>query len=154
MRGTMGPSPKLLLSVMGRLRRGPGFVLLVAPFGGGRTVTPGSTRYAARLDGHWRAGVALLAIWVACWLRARRRGQPWPRRMVAAMLLYRRRRVAILMLGDGACGCSASRSGRWSGSHGARRLVRRGPVEAKPPRGAVLSEISSYNSMSRTPSDP
>jgi len=79
MRGTMGPTRNCCFQSWGRLKAGTGFVLLVAPSVGGRTVTRGSTRYACRLDGHWR-GVWRCCHWRCVLARARRTRPAVPRK--------------------------------------------------------------------------
>jgi amino acid permease len=98
MRGTIGANPKQLLSVTGALEAATGLVLLVAPsmlvelLLGAAPGTPSGVT-VSRV-----AGVALLALGVACWLAREDAAGRAAKGLVAAMLLYNVAVVAILVL--------------------------------------------------------
>ncbi len=98
MRGTIGANPKSLLSVTGAIEASTGLVLLVAPsvlvellLGAALGTPAGET--VSRV-----AGVALLALGVACWLAREDAAGRAAKGLVAAMLLYNAAVVAILVL--------------------------------------------------------
>ena len=98
MRGPIGPNPKALLSVMGALEAATGLVLLMAPsvlvellLGAAPGTSSGVT--VSRV-----AGVALLALGVACWLTREDAAGRAAKGLVAAMLLYNVAVIAILVL--------------------------------------------------------
>ena len=97
MRGTVRPNPKSLLSVTGALEVATGLALLMAPsvlidllLG----ATPGSS---AGLTVSRVAGVALLALGVACWLAREDPAGRAAKGLIAAMCLYSVAVVAIIV---------------------------------------------------------
>ncbi len=98
MRGIIGLSPKSLLSIEGVLEAATGLVLLVAPsvlvelLLGAAPGTPAGVT-VSRL-----AGVALLALGIACWLAREDAAGRAAKGLVAAMVLYNAAVVVILVL--------------------------------------------------------
>ena len=98
MRGTVGANPKLLLSVTGAVEAATGLVLLVAPSMLVELLLGAAPATPAGLAVSRVAGVAVLALGVACWLA---RGDTTCRAakgLVAAMLIYNVGIIAILVL--------------------------------------------------------
>ena len=103
---TIGANPKLLLSITGTVEALTGFLLLAAPsilvellLG----TPPGSAVGAtvARVT-----GAALLALGVACWLGAPRRGRPRRERVGRRHAVYNVAVVAVLIIARASEGLS------------------------------------------------
>jgi hypothetical protein len=106
MPGTMGAKPKALLSVMAAAEAAAGLALLAAPsvvvelLLGATPGTPASVT-VGRV-----AGVALLALGVACWLAREDAVGRAAKGLIAAMLLYNLGVVAIFVLARMGAGLS------------------------------------------------
>ena len=98
MRGTIGPDPKSLLSVTGVLEAAAGLVLLMAPSVLVELLLGAAPGTSAGVTVSRVAGVALLALGVACWLAREDAAGRAAKGLVAAMLLYNVAVVAILVL--------------------------------------------------------
>jgi len=98
MRGTIGPNPKLLLSITGALEAATGLVLLVAPSVLVELLLGAAPGTPAGVTVSRVAGVALLALGVACWLAREDAAGRAAKGLVAAVLLYNVAVVAILVL--------------------------------------------------------
>jgi hypothetical protein len=98
MRGTIGPNPKSLLSVTGALEAATGLVLLVAPSMPVELLLGAAPGTPAGVTIGRVAGVALLALGVACWLARADAASRAAKGLVAAMLLYNVAVAAILVL--------------------------------------------------------
>jgi hypothetical protein len=98
MRGTIAPSAKLLLSVMGALEAATGLVLLVAPALVVELLLGAAPGMPAGVTVSRVAGVALLALGVACWLAREDTANRAAKGLVAAMMLYNVAVVAVLVL--------------------------------------------------------
>jgi hypothetical protein len=98
MRGTTGPSPKSLLSVMGALEAATGVVLLVAPSVVVELLLGAAPGTPAGVTVSRVAGVALLTLGVACWFAREDGVGRAAKGLVAAMLLYNVAVVAVLVL--------------------------------------------------------
>jgi hypothetical protein len=98
MRGTTAPSAKLLLSVMGALEAATGLVLLVAPALVVELLLGAAPGMPAGVTVSRVAGVALLALGVACWLAREDTANRAAKGLVAAMMLYNVAVVAVLVL--------------------------------------------------------
>ena len=98
MRGTIGPNPKSLLSVTGALEAATGLALLLAPSVLVELLLGTAPGTPAGVTVSRVAGVALLALGVACWLAREDAAGRAAKGLVAAMLLYNVAVVAILIL--------------------------------------------------------
>jgi hypothetical protein len=98
MRGTIGRNPKPLLSVTGALEAATGLALLVAPSALVELLLGAAPGTPAGVTVSRVAGVALLALGVACWLAREDAAGRAAKGLVAAMLLYNVAVVAILVL--------------------------------------------------------
>ena len=98
MRGTIGANPKSLLSVTGALEAATGLVLLVAPSVLVELLLGAAPGTSAGVTVSRVAGVAVLALGVACWLAREDPVGRAAKGLVAAMLLYNGAVVAILVL--------------------------------------------------------
>ena len=98
MRGVIGPKPTLLLSVIGALEAATGVVLLLAPSMLVELLLGAAPGTPAGVTVSRVAGVALLALGVACWLARKDAAGRAAKGLVAAMLLYNAAVVAILLL--------------------------------------------------------
>jgi hypothetical protein len=98
MRGTIGPNPKSLLSVTGALEAATGLVLLIAPSTLVKLLLGAAPGTSAGVTVSRVAGVALLALGVACWLAREDPAGRAAKGLVVAMLLYNVAVVAILVL--------------------------------------------------------
>ena len=99
MRGTIGPNPKSLLSVMGALEAATGLALLVAPSVVAELLLGTEPGTPAGVTVSRVAGAALLALGVACWLAREDAMGRAARGLVTAMLLYNLAVVGVLVLG-------------------------------------------------------
>ena len=98
MRGNIGLNPKSLLSVTGALEAATGLVLLMAPSVLVELLLGAAPGTSAGLTVSRVAGVALLALGVACWLAREDQAGRAAKGLVAAMLLYNVAVIAILVL--------------------------------------------------------
>jgi hypothetical protein len=98
MRGTIGSKQKSLLSVTGALEAATGLVLLMAPSVLVELLLGAAPGTSAGVTVSRVAGVALLALGVACWLAREDAAGRAAKGLVAAMLLYNVAVVAILVL--------------------------------------------------------
>jgi hypothetical protein len=128
--------------VTGALEAATGLVLLMAPSVLVELLLGAAPGTPAGVTVSRVAGVALLALGVACWLAREDPAGRAAKGLVAAVLLYNVAVVAIMVL----AWISLELFGIafWpvdSGAHGAGRLVHRVPVDANPRRETVLDEI-------------
>jgi hypothetical protein len=98
MRGTTGPNRKSLLSVTGVLEAATGLALLVMPSVVVELLLGSSPGTPSGVTVSRVAGVALLALGVACWLAREDAASRTAKGLVAAMLLYNVAVVAVLVL--------------------------------------------------------
>ena len=98
MRRTIEPNPKSLLSVMGALEAATGLALLVAPSVVVELMLGAGPGAPAGVMVSRVAGVAVLALGVACWLARDDSASGAAKGLIAAMLLYNVAVVAILVL--------------------------------------------------------
>ena len=98
MRRTIEPNPKLLLSVTGALEAATGLALLGAPSVLVELLLGAAPGTPAGVTVSRVAGVALLALGVACWLAREDAAGRAAKGLVAAMLLYNVVTVVILVL--------------------------------------------------------
>jgi hypothetical protein len=98
MRRTIGPNPRSLLSVTGALEAATGMVLLVAPSVVVELLLGAVPGTPAGMTVSRVAGVALLALGVACWIAREDAAGRAAKGLVAAMLFYNVAVVAILVL--------------------------------------------------------
>jgi hypothetical protein len=98
MRRTIGPNPRSLLSVTGALEAATGMVLLVAPSVVVELLLGAVPGTPAGMTVSRVAGMALLALGVACWLAREDAAGRAAKGLVAAMLFYNVAVVAILVL--------------------------------------------------------
>jgi hypothetical protein len=98
MRRTIGPNPRSLLSVTGALEAATGMVLLVAPSVVVELLLGAVPGTPAGMTVSRVAGVALLALGVACWLAREDAAGRAAKGLLAAMLFYNVAVVAILVL--------------------------------------------------------
>jgi hypothetical protein len=98
MPGTIRPNPKSLLSVTGALEAATGLALLVAPSALVELLLGTAPDAPAGVTVSRVAGVALLALGVACWLAREDATGRAAKGLVTAMLLYNVAVVAILVL--------------------------------------------------------
>ena len=94
----MAPRPKPLLSMIGAAEAATGLVLAVAPSFLVELLLGAAPGTAAGTTVSRVAGVAILAIGVACWLAREDAAGRAARGLIAAMLLYNTAVVAILVL--------------------------------------------------------
>jgi hypothetical protein len=97
MRRTLGPNPKSLLSVMGALEAAIGLALLAAPSVVVELMLGAEPGAPAGVTVSRVAGVAVLALGVACWLARDDSAGGAAKGLIAAMLLYNVGVVAILI---------------------------------------------------------
>jgi hypothetical protein len=98
MRGAIGASPKSLLSVTGALEAATGLMLLVVPSVLVELLLGATPGTPAGVTVSRVAGVALLALGIACWLAREDAVGRATKGLLAAMLLYNVAVVAILVL--------------------------------------------------------
>jgi hypothetical protein len=98
MLGTIGPNPKSLLSIMGALEGATGLVMLVVPSVLIELLLGAAPGTLAGVTVSRVAGVALLALGIACWLAREDAAGRTAKGLTAAMLLYNVAIVAILVL--------------------------------------------------------
>ncbi|CAN7354209.1 hypothetical protein LJR231_002042 [Phyllobacterium sp. LjRoot231] len=149
MPGTIGPNPKLLLSVMGALEAATGLVLLVTPSVLVELLLGAAPGTPAGVTVSRVAGVALLALGVACWLARADAASH------AAKGLGRGNVSLQHWGGSGPCPCVVA---PWAVRHRSlacclgpcwtSRLVRRVHVNANPQRKIPLDETRFSSSMS------
>ena len=97
MRGTIGLSPKLLLSIEGVLEAATGLVLLVAPSMLVELLLGAAPGTPAGIMVSRVAGVALLALGVAFWLAREDAAGRAAKGLVVAMMLYNAAVAVILV---------------------------------------------------------
>jgi hypothetical protein len=98
MNGTIASNPKQLLSVTGAAETATGLVLAVAPSLLVELLLGAVPGTAAGITVSRVAGVAILAVGVACWLARQDAAGRAARGLIAAMLLYNAAVAAILVL--------------------------------------------------------
>jgi len=98
MHATAGSNSKSLLSVTGALEAATGLALLVMPSVVVELLLGSSPGTPAGVTAVRVAGVAVLALGVACWLARAEAASRAPKGLVAAMLLYNVGVVAVLTL--------------------------------------------------------
>jgi len=98
MNGTIASNPKQLLSVTGAAETAMGLVLAVAPSLLVELLLGSVSGTAAGITVSRVAGVAILALGVACWLARQDAAGRAARGLIAAMLLYNAAVAAILVL--------------------------------------------------------
>jgi hypothetical protein len=98
MNGTIASNPKQLLSVTGAAETATGLVLAVAPSLLVELLLGAVPGTAAGITVSRVAGVAILALGVACWLARQDAAGRAARGLIAAMLLYNAAVAAILVL--------------------------------------------------------
>jgi len=98
MNGTIASNPKQLLSVTGAAETATGLVLAVAPSLLVELLLGSVSGTAAGITVSRVAGVAILALGVACWLARQDAAGRAARGLIAAMLLYNAAVAAILVL--------------------------------------------------------
>jgi hypothetical protein len=99
MSGMVASNPKQLLSTMGAAEAATGLVAAVAPSLLVELLLGAAPSNAAGVTVSRVAGVAILALGVACWLAREDPAGRAAKGLVAAMLLYNAALVAILVLG-------------------------------------------------------
>lgn len=98
MPGSIGPKPKSLLSVTGVVEAATGFALLAAPSMLVELLLGAEAGTSSGLTVSRVAGVAILALGVACWLARDDATSRAANGLVAAMLLYNVAVAAVLVL--------------------------------------------------------
>ena len=98
MNGTIASNPKQLLSVTGAAETATGLVLAVAPSLLVELLLGAVPGTAAGITVSRVAGVAILALGVACWLARQDAAGRAARGLIAAMLVYNAAVAAILVL--------------------------------------------------------
>ena len=98
MNGTIASNPKQLLSVTGAAETAMGLVLAVAPSLLVELLLGSVSGTAAGITVSRVAGVAILALGVACWLARQDAAGRAARGLIAAMLVYNAAVAAILVL--------------------------------------------------------
>jgi hypothetical protein len=98
MNGTIASNPKQLLSVTGAAEIATGLVLAVAPSLLVELLLGAVPGTAAGITVSRVAGVAILALGVACWLARQDAAGRAARGLIAAMLVYNAAVAAILVL--------------------------------------------------------
>ena len=98
MNGTIASNPKQLLSVTGAAETATGLVLAVAPSLLVELLLGSVSGTAAGITVSRVAGVAILALGVACWLARQDAAGRAARGLIAAMLVYNAAVAAILVL--------------------------------------------------------
>jgi len=98
MNGTIASNPKLLLLVMGAVEAATGLVLAAAPSFLVELLLGAAPGAAAGVTASRVAGIAILALGVACWLVRQDAAGRAARGLIAAMLVYNAAVAAILVL--------------------------------------------------------
>ena len=98
MSGTLAPRAKPILAMMGAVEAATGLVLAIAPTFLAELLLGAAPGTAAGTTVSRVAGVAILALGVACWLAREDTGGRTTRGLIAAMLLYNAAVAAILAL--------------------------------------------------------
>jgi hypothetical protein len=111
MLGTIGPNPKALLSVTGVIEASTGLALLVAPSLLVELLLGTAPGTPAGVTVTRVAGMAVLALGVACWLARDDAESRAAKGLVAAMFLYNVAVVAILIFAWASLGLSGVLSG-------------------------------------------
>jgi hypothetical protein len=144
-RRTVVANPKSLLSVTGAVEAVTGLALLAAPLIVVELLLGAGPGTAAGVTVSRVAGLAVLALGIACWLGRQDATGRAANGLVLAMLLYNVAVVAILVLAYKPEAVRHRFLAGGPGSFGAVRLVRRELVDAPARRHPVLEESLTFS---------